>query len=580
MEVIAYGEENEDRTAKQSVLLDFLKSQIPAEDDKNSLYLSDLIQTWSFAAQSNYEALLSAVPAVLALLLKTISKLIDFRECGVRLCEVLLRKDQIDLVNTNLAASNSKESLISPCLRLLTEIVSFDGGTLAKRLYLQRDVCFKRLEVFLGMQKPAKAEKLNRPSKPSVRLNALRFLLANIRFQDQVATSDILSQAKLVRGLFQDIKDDTPSVIREILTSVKKYVVGDTTLSRTTKSRFLTDWTLSRVANLDNYEEAEQDIPEGQLSVKDSAFEFLVYVCTTPDHGVLLSQRGWYFPGSETAVGDPDATHSSRRYGRHISSDKSTENISVRNTTLSRFLQTLRPYASTFHRDLTLAAFEAAPELVADYFLKKKAFSFEPKLSATWIGYSAFLFSVVKLPAPFDGTSEVLPPVSIIIENILPQPLTQKSLTRCLNQSSTLVTFFAANILAIAFQKLEIVLEHLRSGVQPTAEFDQAQSKLKAEFCRRCPELKQAIAAFRGCSPKSVILKDSLLRLSALYYKIVPQIALDAKFDISIALSKTLSDITNQREICVDNGMRLLELDRLLDIAHTSPNMQWWQKPG
>ena len=576
---IAYGEESDDRRLKQSILLDYLKSQLPAEGDKTILCLSDLIQTWSFAAQSDDEGLLSAVPAVLALLLKTISSLIEFRECGVRLCEFLLQKDQVTLIDRCLTAGKSKAHLISPCLRLLTEIVSFDGGSLARRLYLRRDVCFQHLEKFLSMQKRITVSKSGHIPKPSVRLYAIWYLLANLKFQDQVVTSDILSRGKLVRALFQDIKDDPPNVIRNIFDSLKKTVVMDPTLSRTAKSRLLTDWTLSRVASLDNYKGDEQNVPEGQLSIKDSAFSFLNYVCTTPDLGVLLSQRGWYPSGNENTIRGIEAIDTPLRYGNHIWSDKHIESLAVRNTTLSRFLQTLRPYASTHHRDLTLAVFEAAPELIADYFYEKNSFSFEPKLSSTWIGYSAFLFSVVQLPVP-ENMNEAVPPVSVVIESILPQPLSQRSLTRCLNQSSTLVSFFATKLLTAAFRKLELTLQGFRSKTSSSAEIDQAQSRLKTEFCRRCPELKHVIAAFRSCSSNSVVLKESLLRLLTMYYKTVPQIALDAKFDISFALSKTLSEIYNLRENHVDVGTRLLELDHLLEIAHISPNMQWWQKPG
>ena len=430
------------------------------------------------------------------------------------------------------------------------------------------------------MQKHMKVMKSGYVPKPSIRLYSLWYLLANLRFQDQVTTSDILSQAKLVRALFQHIKDDPPTVIRETLDTLRKHVIMDTALSRTAKSRLLTDWTLSRVADLHNYKEDEQDIPEEQASVKDSAFAFLHYVCTTPDQGVLLSQRGWYPSGTEMTIGGIDAAYSSPAHGQRNLGGKYTDSVSIRNTTLSRFLQTLRPYASALHRDLTLAAFKAAPELVADYFLKKEIFSFEPKLSTTWIGYSAFLFSVIQLPVPYDDTIGALPPVSIVIESILPRPLTQKSMTRCLNQSSALISFFAIKLLTVAFRKLELILRYFRSKVRPAADVDATQSRLRAEFCRRCPEPKHVITAFRSCSPKSTVLKESLLRLLVMYYKFVPLIALDAKFDVSIALSNTLSDINSQKAHLADRGIRLLELDHLLEIAHLSPNMQWWQKPG
>ena len=85
----------------------------------------------------------------------------------------------------------------------------------------------------------------------------------------------------------------------------------------------------------------------------------------------------------------------------------------------------------------------------------------EPKLSNTWIGYASFLFEVVQLPIPEylgnENEFALLPPqTNVMIESILPRPLTQKVLTRCLNQSSELITFFAIRLLVLAFEKMRV----------------------------------------------------------------------------------------------------------------------------
>ena len=589
LEVIAYGENIGDRKRKQEILLAYLHSQKPREDDHTSSYLPYLIQTWSFATQSNNDSLLSAVPAVLALLLKSISSLIDFRECGTLLCKTLLRRDQLKLFDRGLTANKTKEHLISPCLRLLTEVVSFDGGSSARSLYIQRDITFKRLDTFLSLRKASSEDSAKDARRPSVRNNAVRYLLANLKLQDKTAKADIVSQGKLFRSLFQDIKEDPPNLISEILGGLKKSVVLDETLPRAAKSRVLTDYTLGRIATLYGFDHNEDEIEPIQTTVQDMAHEFLLFVCTNLDHGVLTAQTGWYPPGVNPVrrdLYDDDVGDDHIALHGLTQSTKYQGRVTVRNTTLAAFLQSLRPYADTQQRHLVLAIFAAAPELIADYFFKKKSFSFEPKLTATWIGFSAFLFSAVQLPVPLyfglkSAYGYVPPPVPIAIESILPQPLSQKVLTRCLNQNVELITFFAVRLLTSAFLKLEDVLKSFHAVSGPNKDqWDQTALQLVAEFCRRCPEMKHVVTVFRSCPAENTMLREVVTRLLSMYYKVIPQIALLEKIDISIALSVALSNIGDITQDSNGRGVRLLELDHLLEIAYRSPDVRWWHKSG
>lgn len=557
-------------------MLEYLQSTVPLEEDEASNSLSDVIQTWSFAAQSNHDGLLSAVPAVLALLLKTISGLIDFRRYGVHLCRALLRKEQIRLFDRGLTANKSKERLISPCLRLLTEIVTFDGGSSARTVHIQRDVTFKRLDIFLGMGSTSTKEAKGDRPRPSVRGNAVRFLLANLRMQDRTVKGEILYQSRLIRALFHGLAEDSSDFIREVLDSVKKSVILDASLARKHKSRLLTDWTLVQIARLYDYDE-DDPAKEGQLSISDLAHKFLVFVCTTLDQGVLVEQHGWYPPGFERDKQEAEEDNTALARFRSKAPDRQLEKVPVRNMTLSSFLQGLRPYANIYHRRLMLAIFSAAPELVADYFFKKISFSFDPKLSATWIGYSSFLFAVVQLPSP-ETSRTVPPPAEIVLESIVPQPMSQKTLTKCLNQKTELITFFATRLLIIAFKKLRSIARVWDK--QNNVLWTRAYLLLVTEFEERCPELRHVIAALRNVSKHNGMLREALLRLIVMYYKVTPQLALNEKFDISGLLTDKLSECDTENEPDEGKGIHPLELDHLLQIARRSPDMAWWHRPG
>src|SRR6202000_2894020 len=104
----------------------------------------------------------------------------------------------------------------------------------------------------------------------------------------------------------------------------------------------------------------------------------------------------------------------------------------IRYSTLAEFVHgSLRPLSDQKDQELLLAIFKAAPELVADYWLRITNFTFEPNLTSTWIGDASLLFSSIDLPVPeYFGLRAGYashPPNSLIaIENIVPTPLNPK----------------------------------------------------------------------------------------------------------------------------------------------------------
>lgn len=567
------------------ILLEYLQSQTANKGENSSTHLADIVKTWHFATQENVESLFSSVVAVLALLLKTISTLIEFRDCGNHLCRSLLHDDEIKLFDRGLSANKAKEHLISPCLRLLTEIVSYDGGHSARIAFRQREVVFRRLEIFLGMRKGFIGEGAENRQKPSIRNNALRYLYANLRLQAPAAKIHLLTHGKIVRAVFEDISEDSPNVILELLKVLRKDVASDSALSQAAKGRFFNGWALSRLATLYRYAEADVTT-QGLINVQQMTHEFLVYLCTSPGHGVL-DARGQL----NTRIEDGNFED---RFGTELDfghNFRKHDQPTGRNTRLALFLQSLRPYANVLQSKLILAVFQTAPGMVSDYFARKKTFSFDPKATATWIGYTSFLLATVQLPLPRTLTTSNVnewppPPCNKIIDSIMPEPLTQKIMTRCLNQSTDLIKFLSTKLLTAAFEKLAEVLQIYRGRHSHTDQdrdsniWDQAALEITTEFCSRIPDIDHVIAQLRGCSSENAALRECITRLLMLYYVVIPQVALEAKFDVSIALSAALqvnsADIGSQKK----HGVSILELDHILDIAKRSPNVQWWHKSG
>lgn len=569
------------------MLLDFLQSQALLEGREASPYLGNIIKTWHFAAQSNVDSIFASVIAVLALLLKSISSLIDFREYGNRLCTTLLHDDQIKLFDIGLSTHRVKDYFVSPCLQLLTEIISFDGGHAARAVYRQREITFKRLDVFLVMRQNPRGDSINGSKRRSVRENALGYFFANLKLQNPAAKMNIIAQGKLLRALLDGIVEDSSSIILELLEVLRRDVAMDGAMSQTAKGRFFNQWTLGRLAALYGYNEGAS-VLEGHLGVQRSVHDFLVLLCTSPGCGVIEMRTASDFD-VQTANHHNNLQNPSEL---HVTDRFDDENVRARKSPkLELFLQTLRPHASVPQRDLILAIFRKMPELVPGYFSSGKSFSFDPQLTTTWIGYSSFLLAAIKIPLPESPTSlgandTIFPLYSNFMNSIVPNPCSQKVMTRCLNQSVSLVKFFTLQILNAAFEKFAKMLQvceniqHDIHGQEKRSAWGRMISKLRDDFCGRVPELKQVFTQFRNCARESAMLRESTTRLISSYYKVIPQVALEEKFDVSVDLSATFMDVYSSDESPEKMGMRLLELEHLLEIAHRSPNMQWWHKPG
>lgn len=579
--------ENEN-AGRISILKGYLESQKTSdEDDKTAVYLEDLMKSWSFASQTNDDYLLSAVPAVLALLLKTLSTILELSEYGVRLGRTLLQKPQQELIARGLTAAKSKEFVISPALRMLRELTIFDGGILAKQVFRAREQTFRSLVRNLNIRFTGDGVEDRR--KPSVRTNALRFVLSLLKFLPSDAKRDLLNQRDLVGALTKDIKDDPPFLIRENLEVLKSSVLQDEGLPRDAKTKIVNASTLGRISTLYRYDQADNETSTGKRSVDIEAHNFLLFACTSLDIGVLNRQTGFYPRGV-----DPNDVHDVVGEQNFIDlgldsiewMDQFTENIPVRNTILSEFIQTLRPWSSIKQSELLLSILKSAPELIANYFFGKKNFSFEPKLTVTWMGYSGFLFSSLQLPIPKHfghqgGYAKLPPPTSIVLETILPQALNQKVLTRCFNQNQPLITFFAVRLLCVAFNKLHDALKMYQEASGGLSFiWSQAAERLTKEFCLRCPSIKYVISSFRTMSGTELLQREAVTKLLVLYYEVVPRIALEAKFDVSAILAEVLLTMDDATPTPEDRVLRVMELENLFQFAHFSPGMRWFAKAG
>ncbi|KAI3338681.1 ribosome 60S biogenesis N-terminal-domain-containing protein [Ustulina deusta] len=581
---------DEKKPEHMQILLDFLDSSKPREiKDEMPVYLPDIMENWSMASQMNNEDIMSAVPVVLALLLKVISGHVDLVSYGLGVCRTLLQKRQQELIARNLSADKGKDFIISPTLRLIREAICLDGGALAAPIFRARINTFKSLARNMGLRYIGSGKE--DPKRASVRTNATRLLLSCLKLLHNEAKRDLLLHRDIVAALMRHLRDDPPFLISEILDVLKTSVVQDKKLAKEVKIKILNSFSLTQIASLYGYPmeppNLEDSAESRPLSVEDAAHEILLATCTDSAVGICRSQQGYYPEGIVPDAFMPD-TEGADRLDFGLDSipwmNQFADEIPVRNMLLGEFIDSLRPWSNIKQSELLLAIFEASPELIARYFIHKKMFTFDPKLSATWIGYASLLYSVVKLPIPpFFGRSNdyaaVPPPISVVLDNIVPPPMTLKAMNRCLTNKSKLISFYTIRLLVLALEKLGRALEMYReASASPNLIWQEAARRLVDDFYQRIPDVKDIISYYRTLSDEDFLQREAASRLILLYYEVLPQLALRAKFDVSPILLATIQKVETSNGAGGDTAISLLELEHLCAVAKYSPSMRWFAR--
>lgn len=572
-----------DHAPQREILKQYLEVQSATADDESAVFMDGVMQTWSFAAQSNNEHLLSACPAVLALLLRTIGRHLDWLDFGRKLVRTLLQKREQSLISRGVTSNKFKENLISPSLRLLKEICIFDGGSFSKALYRTRNLTLKSLARNMNLHFKGEGNETTR--KPSVRSNAVRLALSLLKFLPAEAKRELLGQRDVIQALTKDIHEDPPYVVREILETIKAHVLSDKELPRDAKTRLFNTSCLARIAMLYRYDQDTNDETK-QKPIDELAHELLLAACTSASQGPLNADSGYYPRGI-----DPNET--STMSNQHGSIDlgldsidwlgKFDKDIPVRNTILSEFIQTLKPWSSQKQSELLIAILKAAPELVAQYFYGKRDFSFDPKLTEVWMGYSALVFAALQLPVPEyfgnrKGYAALPPPRAIVLENLLPVPLCQKTLTRCLTSSESLVRFYAIRLLCEVMAKLKRILAMYHEAAQTSRIWAVAAEDIVDNFCLRCPSIQDVIKCFRAMADTDLMQRQAITGLLNAYYEVIPKAALHAKFDVSSLIAHTTLALRDSTLVGTDLAMRKSELQNLYRFAWYSPGMRWFHK--
>jgi nucleolar pre-ribosomal-associated protein 1 len=561
------------RSSQLKVLKDYCDEQSSTSHEQ--VDFPDLLSAWTNATQSNTEPVLSAVPTALTQFFRAISNHVEFREFGLSLCHSLLKRDQLRIFDRSLSSPRAKEHLITPCLQLLAQIASFDGGALASNVFNRRDLLYRRLDGILT-QIPSDP---TRHQDVSAHQAGLEFVLANLKYLDPGSKAELITHGRLIYSAIRSLSNVDAVTVVSFLNGLRTSILNDNSLSKQIKVRCFNSGVLSMLAKLYDYRIGEEAVPS--LDVQDALQQLLLQVCTSPN-GSLLAQDGWYPVGTNPEVLEQSENMIDLGLDSPLHFDDYTDKVPVKNTMLSTFLQTLRPENDVLQANLITAIFEAAPELVADYFTKKQKFIVPPGDDPKWRGQFAFLFSVVQLPVPKDcGWHDKLPlappPLSIVVESILPRPLDRATLGKCLRMNDDVMTISAARLLTVAFVKLEAVLNAFGKAPPKATLWRQASGKLINLFVERILPLHDIVTAFQKVDRDNEQTRTTVLESVATYLRVLPSLAASSKFDFGPSLMKIIQ-VFRREDTNVDEDVLVEQIQHLLRITSISPSTRWFHK--
>ncbi|KAJ7095895.1 ribosome 60S biogenesis N-terminal-domain-containing protein [Mycena belliarum] len=559
-----------------------------------------LAQKWLDAAPGAHELFAiwertqARQPAVIVLILSLLSSLLlllsshyTYHAAGHPILRTLLTPPWMKKLNSYLGGSHNEVLLVT--LKLFNGMTAFGGGRERKSVLESFAWETKSLPKLLNMRRKSKGDDSVDPlAKPDIRTLYMFFCLSFLEQESpsQLKTLFLEQHREAFFSIFRGLAQDPFVVIRKVLEICWTGIWLDPKIKRTLKIGLFSEITVAQLLKLYERPIAEDGDPEHVPA--DLAHHFLLAICTRPGIGICFKDRGWYPRKSEIEnVPDEDEPRSRDKGGK------------IYNKILANILKTLKVNEDSRQQELALKIMAACPELVAGFW-SAAGLTLEPRLSSKWIANISFFGTVLSLPVPTDSflisDSRILyhptpPPLSVIVENILPSVNTKAHLSKGLLQASGLVQHCTALALCKCLAKYARVSQAFLS-VETALEEDESDGQwakmrrdLEREIRHRVPEF-QVIVAFAAAQKdhqggaakvaphptKIALLAESAQRLLWMYHSCLPLVVAETRFDVGklvqnfLELDPTLVESGSERDAPSRlNAVRQLHVLRLLN---------------
>lgn len=511
--------------------------------------------------------------SVMICLITLLSSHFEHHDSCQAIIRTLLSEQWSQHVNSNLAGTHNELILVT--LKLLHAISHFAGGRERKAIIDALSWDAKAFPKLLFMRRKGKKDESVDPLvRPDIRTLYILLVLSLIDTSTPaVLKLNFLEQHRdILPSLFKGLAQDAYTVVRKVLEVCWAGFWCDAKLKRTVKIQAFGEQVLTQLLKLYNRDIAEDDDPEHIPA--DLVHHFLLAICTRPGVGVCFRDRGWYprhldegmSPSAEDEASEPKAAK-------------------IYNKILANLLRSLKVNEDLRQQELAIKILSASPELVATFW-SGASLTLEPRLSSKWLANIAVFGQVITLPVPTASfklpNSETYhpspPPLSTVLENVLPSVNTKAHLTKGLQSASPLVRHCTALALAKCLVKLGqvvCVFQEIASALEENEQEGQWNLRwreIQGEARRRVPDFQVIIAFAQQAAastpevsrPTSVtvsapnqtqvaLLSEAAHRLLWLYHAHLASLVAEARYDSG----KALQHITQPSAVANSGGVEL-----------------------
>ncbi|PPR04905.1 hypothetical protein CVT24_007149 [Panaeolus cyanescens] len=580
----------EQTVSPQDARLELVKQWTSASPNAQELF-----DVWDNAnpRQNTSQALvLSILSAILTLLSAHYS---DYA-LGHPIMKLLLSPTRLRQLNSYIGGTNNELILVT--LKLYNVMSNFAGGRERKAVLEGFAWEIKSLPKLLNMRRKVQGgiDRTDPLTRPDIRTLYILLLLSFVDSNNasQVKTAFLEQHRDAFLAIFKGLIQDHYNLARRILEVCWTGIWSDVKVKRTIKIGLFNETTLGHLIKL--YERTQPDDEDGEQIPANLVHHFLLGICTRPGFGICFKDNGWYNRETDSdEAGDArDEDDGNKKKGGKIY-----------NKILANILKTLKVNEDARQQELATKILAACPELVAGYW-PAAALTLEPRLSSKWIANIAFFGNILSLPVPtssfyLPGTQHynpTPPPLSNIIENILPSVNTRNNFSKGLQSTSGLVQHCTAIALSKCLLKYTAVTQQITEIVASLEEdhengqWTKRLRELERDVRKRVPDF-QVIVAFSqqkpgavGATPahptKTALLAESAQRVLWLYHKCLPAVVAEARFDIAKLLQGITESEADTSEEEPDAPTRLYRIQQLhiLSLLRDSDQFVWSTKIG
>ncbi|KAG5360490.1 Nucleolar pre-ribosomal-associated protein 1 [Yarrowia sp. B02] len=452
------------------------------------------------------------------------------------------------------ASASRHKTVALGMIRMLRSIVAFQRGYFATDLL--SEFPSNEPHKYPALEPPRGKDSKNR----AIREAMIQFLCTWLANASSLTKTDIMVNRRRLRvQWFRHMNTDSCKFLQYQLDVFKTHILADEGVSKTSKRMLFNEWTMGLLSQRLYRADGSAQVAE----------DFLLQLGSDADKGILYPCDAWWVDVLR------EEKHGLRenvsKAGLHISEEdmrKFKVNVlDYRNSALLMVLKAnIKPWENMHCQRIALRFLENAPEIVEQVMKNEHWLSFDPKLTTNWVGLVAFFSKFLQLPIPSiverRAKDRDCPPVTTIMESVLPSSLATNNLTKGLASDLPLIRQFTAQVLNLVLKKYQEVQQFLNE--QPG--WETGASQFREEFLTRFVNV-QALFTALNTEKEAGLLRYNLVFLCSQFGDLFPEVLPKATLPASL-----LDNITA-------SGLSIAEFQHTMNLeGKLSMTGLWWKK--